>query len=220
MPELPEVETIRRVLAPQLTGRMAVSVSVRTPGVIAYPSPAEFIAGTAGKTIKELCRRGKFLIIRMDRGMRIIVHLRMTGCLLITPEGYPEEAHTHVIMKLDDSNELRFSDTRRFGRLWLLDNGKDLLTGMDRLGPEPFRSYRCIISAAKAWEEQKEDKAVPDGPVSNSRNRKHILRRDTLLRRDRSAKGSPYAQPERMAKPCHDDPGTSFLLHREKHDNP
>lgn len=138
MPELPEVETIRRVLAPQLTGRMAASVSVRTPGVIAYPSPAKFIAGTAGKTINELCRRGKFLFIRMDRGMRIIVHLRMTGCLLITPEGYPEEAHTHVIMKLEDSNELRFSDTRRFGRLWLLDDGKDLLTGMDRLGPEPF----------------------------------------------------------------------------------
>lgn len=138
MPELPEVETIRRVLHPQMTGRTMISASIRTPGVIAHPEPAAFIEGIEGKRVNDTGRRGKFLIIMMEGGSRLVIHLRMTGCLLIAPEGYPEEAHTHVTISLDDGNELRFSDTRRFGRLWLIDNGQDACTGMERLGPEPF----------------------------------------------------------------------------------
>ena len=138
MPELPEVETVRRVLGPQMTGRTMISASIRTPGVIAHPEPEAFIAGIEGKKVNNTRRRGKFLIIGLEDESLLIIHLRMTGCLLIAPEGYPEEAHTHVTIGLDDGKELRFSDTRRFGRLWLIDSGQDACTGMERLGPEPF----------------------------------------------------------------------------------
>ena len=63
----------------------------------------------------------------------------MTGCLLLTPADYPEEKHTHVIFRLNNGKELRFSDTRRFGRLWLLKNGKaDTYSGIEKLGTEPL----------------------------------------------------------------------------------
>ena len=91
MPELPEIETVRRVLGPQMTGRTMISASIRTPGVIAYPEPAAFIAGIEGKKVNNTRRRGKFLIIELEDESLLIIHLRMTGCLLIAPEGYPEE---------------------------------------------------------------------------------------------------------------------------------
>lgn len=139
MPELPEAETIRRVLEPQLKGLSIDDVQLRHPGVIAHPSPEAFTAGIKGQTIDAMSRRGKFLIIGLANGSRIVIHLRMTGCLLASPAGYPEEKHTHVLLQLAGRMELRFSDTRRFGRLWLIRSEEaDPYTGMDRLGPEPF----------------------------------------------------------------------------------
>ena len=63
----------------------------------------------------------------------------MTGCLLVTPAAYPEEKHTHIIFRLNSGKELRFADTRRFGRFWLLRQGEtDTYTGIEKLGAEPF----------------------------------------------------------------------------------
>lgn len=66
--------------------------------------------------ISSMSRRGKFLIIHMNSGDRVIIHLRMIGCLLVTQKDYPMEKHTHLVIHLSDDKELRFSDTRRFGR--------------------------------------------------------------------------------------------------------
>ncbi|MCC8058461.1 DNA-formamidopyrimidine glycosylase [Cloacibacillus sp.] len=139
MPELPEVETVRRILEPQLKGLRIVSVTVNHPAVIARPSPEEFCRLTAGRLISGMSRRGKFLSFCLENGGRIVLHLRMTGSLLLTPPAYPLEKHTHLIFHLDDGGELRFTDLRRFGRFWLIENGEeDIFSGINRLGPEPM----------------------------------------------------------------------------------
>lgn len=139
MPELPEVETIKRVIEPQIQGLMIDKVNVKRPEVVAYPAADEFCRRLTGQTISHMMRRGKFLVIQLNSGDRIILHLRMTGCLLLTPADYPEEKHTHIIFRLSNGKELRFSDTRRFGRLWLLKNGEaDTYSGIHKLGIEPL----------------------------------------------------------------------------------
>lgn len=151
MPELPEVETIKRVIEPQIQGLMIDKVNVKRPEVVAYPAADKFCGLLTGQTISHMTRRGKFLVIHLNSNDRIILHLRMTGCLLLTPVDYPEEKHTHITFSLNDvtekgqsrehpcSLELRFSDTRRFGRLWLLKNGEaDTYSGIHKLGTEPL----------------------------------------------------------------------------------
>ena len=139
MPELPEIETIKRVIEPQIQGLMIDKVNVKRPEVVAYPAADEFCGRLTGQTISHMTRQGKFLVIHLNSNDRIILHLRMTGCLLLTPADYPEEKHTHVIFRLSNGKELRFSDTRRFGRLWLLKNGEaDTYSGTHKLGTEPL----------------------------------------------------------------------------------
>lgn len=139
MPELPEVETVRGVLEPQLCGRRIISAAVLRLGVLARPEAEAFRRAVESERIKALGRRGKFLQIHLENGSTIIIHLRMTGRLLCLPEDYPPFAHTHIVLKLDNSWELRFIDTRRFGRFWLRQTGeKDDFSGIERLGPEPF----------------------------------------------------------------------------------
>lgn len=141
MPELPEVETVRRVLAPQLQGLTVQTVTAHRPEVVAHPDAATFCRVLAGQTIADLARRGKFLRILLDSGDQVVLHLRMTGCLLLTPAACPPEKHTHVVFHLSSGDELRFSDPRRFGRFWLLRQGEpDTYSGVAKLGPEPFDS--------------------------------------------------------------------------------
>ena len=139
MPELPEVETIKRTLEPQIKGAAITRVTVNRQEVVAHPAAEEFCRILAGQRISGMIRRGKFLGIELDSGDTVILHLRMTGCLLVTPPDFPEEKHTHVLFHLDNGRELRFSDTRRFGRFWLFRKGEtDTYSGMDGLGLEPF----------------------------------------------------------------------------------
>jgi formamidopyrimidine-DNA glycosylase len=139
MPELPEVETIKRVLEPQIKGLKIMNITVEKPEVISRPTADEFCNLLIGQQISSVSRRGKFLIIHTDGRDNIILHLRMTGCLLVTPTDYPQEKHTHVIFHLDNGTELRFSDTRRFGRFWLIRKDEaDTYSGIDKLGLEPF----------------------------------------------------------------------------------
>lgn len=139
MPELPEVENVKRILSPQLTGRRITGVNAIWPGVIAYPSPEEFSRAAVGAQITGMERRGKFLTIRLGDGGCIRLHLRMTGALLAAPADYPVEKYTHLRISLDDGSELRFSDMRRFGRFWLFRAGEtDTVSGIERLGPEPL----------------------------------------------------------------------------------
>ena len=139
MPEMPEDETIRRVLEPQVKGLSITAVTVNRPEVIGHPTAEEFCQALTGQTIKAMTRRGKFLSVLLDSGDYFTLHLRMTGCLLLTPADYPEEKHTHIVFHLSSGDELRFSDTRRFGRFWLFRKGEsDTYSGMDKLGLEPF----------------------------------------------------------------------------------
>jgi formamidopyrimidine-DNA glycosylase len=139
MPELPEVETIRRTLEPQIKGSEITSVTVHRPEIVAHPAADDFCRLLVGQTVSAMTRRGKFLGIALTSGDSVILHLRMTGCLLATLPDYSQEKHTHVVFHLKNGMELRFSDTRRFGRFWLIRKGEtDTYSGIDRLGLEPF----------------------------------------------------------------------------------
>ena len=141
MPELPEVEAIRQVLEPQVQGLTIQDIGVHRPEIIAHPSAGEFCGRLMGQTFDRAERRGKFLLFWFESGDHMVLHLRMTGCLLVTPGDMPEEKHTHLVFRLSNGRELRFSDTRRFGRFWLIANGEaDPYSGIEKLGVEPLAS--------------------------------------------------------------------------------
>ncbi|MCM1320521.1 MAG: DNA-formamidopyrimidine glycosylase [Bacteroides sp.] len=139
MPELPEAETVKRVIEPQIADRKIIGITVNRPEVIAYPDSKVFCAAVNGLSISGMARRGKFLQILLQNGGKIIIHLRMTGCVLVMPCGGEIEKHTHVILHLDDGQDLRFTDTRRFGRWWYIPaQTQDTYSGIHKLGLEPF----------------------------------------------------------------------------------
>ena len=139
MPELPEVEAIKRVIEPQIQGLSIKNIDIRRQEIIAHPTADEFVQRLTGQMVDGMERRGKFLLIRLESGDRVILHLRMTGCLLFTPSGHPEEKHTHLVFQMENGCELRFSDTRRFGRFWLMkEDEEDTYSGIGKLGKEPF----------------------------------------------------------------------------------
>lgn len=139
MPELPEIEMIRRVIEPQIKGLAIKNAIMNRSEVVEHPTTDEFCEKIIGQTFDRIERRGKFLKFVLQSGDNLILHLRMTGCLLLTPCDYEQEKHTHVVFALENGNELRFSDTRRFGRFWLIENGEtDTYSGIDKLGVEPL----------------------------------------------------------------------------------
>ena len=138
MPELPEVETIRRIIGPQVSGRSITSLEIHNPQIIAFPDADTFSSSLVGCSFTGMSRRGKFLIFHLDNGSRLVLHLRMTGQMLVTPADYQEEKHTHLKAELSDGKQIRYIDIRRFGRFWLLGKDQaDTVTGMDKLGIEP-----------------------------------------------------------------------------------
>jgi len=135
LPELPEVETIRRDLEPLILGATIVGVELFWPGSIARPSAQEFEDLISGRTIFRLCRRGKYLIFVLSGGWNLIVHLAMTGRLLLNQ--LEMDRHTHALFHLKDGRNLLFVDMRKFGRLHLV---KDTQEVVGRLGPEPLEA--------------------------------------------------------------------------------
>ena len=91
MPELPEIETIKHVIEPQITGLAIEKATVLRPEVIAHPAADEFCKAVTGQTVLAMERRGKYLIFHLTQKSRVILHLRMTGCLLVAPPGCPME---------------------------------------------------------------------------------------------------------------------------------
>ena len=138
MPELPEVETVKNVTAPQIRGRRIEKVALERRDVIAHPAPDDFVRLVTGRAVTGMGRRGKFLRFFLDDGAEMVLHLRMTGRLLVVPPEFPAEKHTRAVFSLSGRLQLRFADLRRFGRFWLLQKGEKDCTGMDKLGPEPF----------------------------------------------------------------------------------
>lgn len=139
MPELPEVETVRRTLEPLLAGKKITGVDVRYGGIIKNMEAGEFSRLLKNKTIAEIGRRGKYLLLELSDGYTIVIHLRMTGQLIFTQVAEPEAKHTHIIFHLPGKEQLRFVDIRKFGLLFLVKKGEwEQCGGLARLGPEPL----------------------------------------------------------------------------------
>jgi formamidopyrimidine-DNA glycosylase len=140
MPELPEVETIRRQLAPEVAGRRIERLEVLDPRWSRPVPPEELGAAVSGRRIRDLRRRGKYLLLRLEGGETLAMHLRMTGnLLLVDPGGGEREARfLRARFLLDDGRELWFTDARRFGEGLLLPDAALDQHLEARLGLEPF----------------------------------------------------------------------------------
>ncbi|MGM1046747.1 MAG: DNA-formamidopyrimidine glycosylase [Bacillota bacterium] len=139
MPELPEVETIKRTLNQLIRGKHIDHVTVNLPRIIQRPDDSEAFAFLLqGHTIEGVERRGKFLRIKLD-GMVIVSHLRMEGRYGLYSSGDPVEKHTHVIFHFDDGTELRYKDVRQFGTMHLFASGEEFNNPpLSKLGIEPL----------------------------------------------------------------------------------
>ncbi len=135
MPELPEVETVVRGLRPSLMGRVITDVVVYWERSIAAPDADVFVQRVTGQRIVGVGRRGKWIVIELNGGETLLVHLRMTGQLLLERDECAKDKYTRVLFHLDDGGQLRFSDMRKFGRLVLTDEPDEVL---GKLGPEPL----------------------------------------------------------------------------------
>lgn len=134
MPELPEVETITRNLKADLEGRAIRAAEVLWDGTIATPQPATFIKNIVGQSISTVSRRAKYIVIPLSVDT-LLIHLRMSGDLLLRAAGTPVHKHDRVILHLDNESYLAFSNMRKFGRMWLTPTPQDVL---GKLGPEPL----------------------------------------------------------------------------------
>lgn len=140
MPELPEVETIVRLLAPRVEGRRIEAAELRLARILLSPTPEIFRAVLSGQSIRRVFRRGKYILLELDRST-LVVHLGMTGQLTFSPAGYTEDAgfvrtitglekpkgvhpvdkHTHLTLRLAGGERVLFRDPRTFGKLFLVD---------------------------------------------------------------------------------------------------
>jgi formamidopyrimidine-DNA glycosylase len=148
MPELPEVETVRRGLQQFSVDRSISKVEVLRASTIAHPEVPDFISGLTGAVFQEWQRRGKYLIakcVNADQSPRgwLGVHLRMTGQLLWLTAPHELEKHTRVRFLMPQGQELRFVDQRTFGKMWWLaatEQPELIIGGLGKLGPEPLSS--------------------------------------------------------------------------------
>jgi len=161
MPELPEVETIVSDLRPHLVGRTIVRCELRFPTIVRHPEPEAFVDSVVGLHIASVERRGKYIVIRADGDVLLVVHLGMSGQLRIVDPETRLAPHTHAVFDIDSpegglppwggapgragsrhtplGRQLRYTDPRRFGRLLLGTDAALLASGaMPRLGPEPI----------------------------------------------------------------------------------
>ena len=139
MPELPEVETVRRGLAARLEGRRLARVRQNRPD-LRFPLPPDFAARLEGRRVEKVGRRAKYLLLDLEDGTILLAHLGMSGRMLVTRrEDAASEPHDHVVFETDDGWVVRFNDARRFGIMDLAERGTvadhPLIRG---LGPEPL----------------------------------------------------------------------------------
>ena len=139
MPELPEVESVRRQLAPALEGRCLTRVEITDPRLTRPLDPVEVAAELQGERVTLVDRRGKYLIVRFDSGRALLVHLRMTGSFLYAPAGtLRDDPHRRAVVRLDDGSDVAYRDVRRFGT-WLLLEPSEVDTYIEtKVGREPL----------------------------------------------------------------------------------
>jgi len=152
MPELPEVETVRRGLTRLVQGATIAHVEVRYPKMVT-PDADVFTAELISRKIERIDRRGKYLLFRFSGDLTMVSHLRMEGKYDVQPEGSPVSKHTHVIFHLTDNRELRYTDTRKFGRMQLVPTGEEttLAPSLGKLGPEPTAETLTLAYMVKIF---------------------------------------------------------------------
>ena len=139
MPELPEVESVRRQLEPALVGRRFDRVRIDDTRLVRPYEPAEVAAELQGERVAEVGRRGKYLVVWFESGRVLLIHLRMTGSLLHAPGGsLAEDPHRRAVVRLDDGSDVAYRDVRRFGTWLLLEPGEAEPYLQARVGDEPL----------------------------------------------------------------------------------
>jgi formamidopyrimidine-DNA glycosylase len=156
VPELPEVETVRRRLQPVLEGATIARAEIVDARLTRPVDPASVADALVGERIAAVERRGKYLLCRLSSGRTLVVHLRMTGSLRHAPAGeLPEDAYRRATLELDTGAEVGFRDVRRFGTWELLDDGRLRPYLAARLGPEPLASSFTAARLADLLEDRR-----------------------------------------------------------------
>ncbi len=137
MPELPEVETVKNELLPYVVGHRITSVTLFWEGIVRQPSVEEFRSRITGQEITGITRHGKYLVVGLSSGDSFIIHLRMTGSLLIGQDSSEPPKYTRAIIHLDKDTNIFFRDPRKFGIMRLV---KDKNSIIGKLGPEPLEA--------------------------------------------------------------------------------
>lgn len=139
MPELPEVETVRRAIAPVLEGARLAHVEIRDARLVRPFDPVIVAGELVGERVAEVGRRGKYLIVGFESGRALLVHLRMTGSLRHARRGaLADDPHTRAVLRLDNGSDVAYRDVRRFGTWELFEPGELAAYLAPRLGPEPL----------------------------------------------------------------------------------
>jgi formamidopyrimidine-DNA glycosylase len=161
MPELPEVETIRRGLLPKIKGKKIDFAILTLPRLLQYPDSKQFVHRLKNATVMDIGRHGKYLLFHLDNQLDLMIHLGMTGRLFIHSSNQPLDKHTHFRLKLHTSEELRFVDARTFGKLALVShNDYSPVVGLAHLGIDPLSPKFTLQKFAKVFECNRQLKAV------------------------------------------------------------
>jgi formamidopyrimidine-DNA glycosylase len=143
MPELPEVETIKNELLPHVLGRTIKGIDIFWDKMVRQPSLAEFRSRVIGRTITGLSRRGKYLFFHLSGGGVLVMHMKMTGSLLVNPS---TDKFSRAVFHLDNGTAVHFWDPRKFGVMWLAEDANAIA---DSLGPEPLDDNFTPAALAK-----------------------------------------------------------------------
>ena len=167
MPELPEVETVRTSLEPRLVGRRFDDVEILDSRLTRPIDPAEVAAELTGERVAAVDRRGKYLIVRFENGLVLLIHLRMTGSLAHSRNGASGNSHVRAVVRLDDGSDVAYRDVRRFGT-WLVLRADELDSYLAaRLGLEPLERG---FSASKLAERLEGRRAPIKAALLDQRN--------------------------------------------------
>jgi formamidopyrimidine-DNA glycosylase len=137
MPELPEVETVKNEILPHVAGRTITGITLLWERIVKEPSPEEFCSSLTGRKILDIARRGKYMIASLSGGDYLIIHLKMTGSLILQKSKDEPPKFARAVIHLDDGNSIFFRDPRKFGAMRLVRD-KDRIIG--KLGPEPLEA--------------------------------------------------------------------------------
>lgn len=152
MPELPEVENVKNTLAPHVVGKKINNVEVYIERLVKHPIVENFVAELKSLTIKDLKRRGKYLLFELSKDKLMVIHLRMTGALIYTDDAEPPK-YSRIKFQLNKGN-LWYTDVRTLGTIHLLNKGENIIKGLANLGPEPLENDLTLSYLKKALKEK------------------------------------------------------------------